>query len=150
MKAYQIQNLKGLTSKLFLHEAFDQLLLFEASFHTAASFVIDGKRNPSFYQKEELEECKNRDYLLWSEVRPLCFQIIKGKRLPLSFRLVFLWPDHPEEADFLLNIRYDQEKLMIITGTNYHSFTRDRSLEQEWDRTAAAFLDEIGAEYLEM
>ena len=150
MKAYRIKDLKGLTSRLFLKEDFDSLLLYEATFQTSAQIVIDGKRNTSFYSQEEQEALPVKDYLLWSELRPLGFQIIKGKHLPLSFRLIFLWPERNEEADLLLNLRYDQEKLLVITGTNYHSFTRDRSLEQEWDKEAARFLDRLGVDYEEV
>ena len=82
---------------------------------------------------EEKQNLPDREYITWAEGRPLCFQILKGKKLPVSFKLVLMDPDRPEEADRLINIRYEHDQLTLITSVSFKTFTRNRDLEQEWD-----------------
>ena len=87
MKAYKISDLKNFMNKLLLSEGFDYFLLEEGTIITYNSFQIDGRIQTDFYTKEEQEVSSlcSYDFSLWKEMRPLCFQLIKGKRTPLSF-----------------------------------------------------------------
>ena len=49
MTAEQIEDIKGLTSKLFLGESFDAFLVREAQIVTYNSFTIDGHIRKNFY-----------------------------------------------------------------------------------------------------
>ncbi|MBR1814754.1 MAG: hypothetical protein IJ773_13155 [Lachnospiraceae bacterium] len=133
MKAFRIRNLKKATSALFAGELFDSFLFYEGTFHTSYRLSLDGRRNLSFYSEDEKPNLPDREYITWAEVRPLCFQILKGKKLPVSFKLVLMDPARPEEADRLINIRYEHDQLTIITSVSFKTFTRNRDLEQEWD-----------------
>ena len=92
--------------------------------------------------------------LLWKNIPAgeisgnFAFPLIKGKRTPLSFRLILsLSPDNivrlmeqtvpemsPEDVQGLyLNLKFDGMHLTCITGTSFRTFTMDKSLEHAWD-----------------
>ena len=94
-------------------------------------------------------------YSLWSQVRPICFSLIKGKRLPESFQITLEAPpkrldaflaecrlqmDAGQIKGLYLNIRYEDGALYCITGVGLQFFTTDRTLEREWDEGVKKFL----------
>lgn len=89
MVALEIEDIKGFTSDLFVGTKFDSFLLKEARFVTFAAFDIDGKVREDYYTREEREEGKIGEYSAWSALKPVCYFLIKGKRLPGSFKIVF-------------------------------------------------------------
>ena len=101
MKIYNISDLKDFMNKLLLSDTFDYFLLEEGTIITANGFQIDGRVRKEFYTKEEQEDenlCPY-EFSLWKDIRPLCFQLIKGKRTPLSFKFVLLlMPAHMEKS----------------------------------------------------
>ena len=82
MKAYKAEELRAFTGALFRSERFDAFLLCEASFRTAFSLEIDGRRNKDWYSAEEEQELGAEDFVRWGEVRELAFQAIRGKKAP--------------------------------------------------------------------
>ena len=85
MRSYQIQDIRDFMKKLLLGETFDTFLLSEASLTTFASFHIDGTFHPEFFGSDEAEQLtvENCGYPLWKRVRPLFFELTKGKNTPL-------------------------------------------------------------------
>lgn len=155
MVALQISDIKQFTKKLFLLETFDWFLVKEASIVTFNTFTIDGAVRHGYYSDEELESGRIEQYSAWKVLRPFCFSLIKGNKLPESFSIVlklppdqterFLkercasWP--PEQVGGLyLNIRYEGQNLSCITGVSLNQFTMDKTLEREWDDMIRAFL----------
>lgn len=92
MIAVQIQDIKDFMSKLLLGNAFDSFWLSEASITTSVSYTIDGFLHSEFYdtQEAELLQEEGRTYALWRDMKPFCFSVIKGKKTPLSFKIVFM------------------------------------------------------------
>ena len=80
MLSIQIKDLKKFTSLLFTEDTFDKFCLHDAVFRTSATTVIDGSRNTDFYR--EGETAPEALYVYWSELRPACFALIRGKHLP--------------------------------------------------------------------
>ena len=78
MIALQILDLKDFTSRLFLQETFDGFCLEEAEFQTRYTVSLDGYLT--------IQE-KEQQYIGWDAVRPLAFQILKGREMPHSFRI---------------------------------------------------------------
>lgn len=155
MVALQIADLRLFTKKLFIGETFDRFLVREARIVTFNTFSIDGKVRQGYYSDEEREEGKVKSYSSWKVLRPFCFSLIKGNRLPESFAIVFkLPPDSTERflkergsawlpgqvGGLYINVRYEEQALSCITGLSMNQFTMDRSLEQEWDDSVRAFL----------
>ena len=105
--------------------------------------------------KQELEEKHVGELSTWQTVRPFCFSLIKGKRLPGSFQITLQLPAagisrfvqesqvdfRPEQVGGLyLNIRYEEGVLHCVTGLSLKVFTLDRQMEQEWDQWVKGYL----------
>lgn len=155
MVAMKIEDIRQFTTKLFLREVFDRFLVREAVIVTFNTFRMDGHIRKGYYTREELEEHPVEKLSAWSVLRPVCFSLIRGKKLPESFQITlqlasedvqqFLQNNQlaftPEQIQGLyLNIRYEEGMLYCITGTSLQVFTLDKNLEEEWDRTAGVFL----------
>lgn len=155
MIALKIDDIRQFTSKLFVGEIFDRFLVKEASIVTFNAFTIDGRIRQGYYTDEELEEGKIEELSFWRMVKPFCFSLIKGKKLPGSFRIV-LQPDRATVERFLaanqigltadqvsglyINVRYEDGKLHCITGTSVTFFTLDKTLDSVWDEKVREFL----------
>lgn len=157
MISLQIEELKEFTRQLFIGNTFDRFLLREAQIVTFNSFQIDGWIRTDYYSAEEKEEREIEGFSAWSALRPFCFSLIKGKRLPESFHIVLQLSDKaketflaerqtgfsPSEVNGLyLNIRYEDRLLSCVTGTSVSRFTLDKTLEHEWDGAVKEFLKE--------
>jgi hypothetical protein len=155
MVALKIEELKDFTRKLFVEEVFDWWMMREAVITTFNMFTIDGRIRKGYFMEQELEEKGIGELSPWKLVRPVCFSLIKGKRLPESFRITLqlpgarveqflqsVQPDFKAEqvSGLYLNIRYEEQKLYCVTGTSLNVFTLDRKIEQEWDETVKRFL----------
>ncbi len=157
MKRFNITDRKDFMSKLLSSDCFDSFLLQEASIKTANSYVIDGTENKDFYTNEDRQDasCCPYEYAEWKNMRMLCFQLIKGKRTPLSFQFVMsLKPDARDAlldqagidktnslvSHFIMNIRFEQSCLSITSAVSYLSFTLSKDSELLWDKTLGQFL----------
>lgn len=157
MIALQITQIKPFMSKLLSGDVFDNFLLAEATVSTAYTYTIDGHRNKDFYTREEWNDpslCPT-PYASWAEMRPLIFQLIKGNRTPLYFKFVLqLSPANtskllianacnvpPEQIKgLLLTIKYDQNGVLITTGTSLHTFMMTKEPDEIWDKALVKFL----------
>lgn len=155
MIAQKISNLRLFTKQLFLENCFDSFLVSEVTITTYNTFHIDGTRKKEFFTEEEWNTLHSELFSTWSQLRPICFSLIKGKKLPLSFKIIFrlsqtdmstLFSDRsiPAELDGLfLNIIYKNDELTCVSGTSYQQFTMDRSADTIWDQYLTKFLEEI-------
>lgn len=163
MISFKIEHTKDFMNKLLLQDAFDAFLVKEASISTFQTLHIDGSRNKSFYNAEELEELgTDIDYVKWSEIKTLCFQAIKGKKTPLSFKFVFKLSQKNTEKFLLqtgtgfnssdvsglfLNITFENGIIHCVSGTALKIFTMEKSLDTEWDSMVERFLKQIQVDY---
>ena len=149
MIALKIEDLKNFTRCLFIGECFDRLQVREAEIVTYNTFHIDGTLQKGYYTEEEASALRPGDYSRWSVLKPICCSLIRGKKLPQSFRIVmaasrgqvkaFLEAQGlsftPEQVTGLyLNLRYEEGKACCVTGTSLNIFSLDKSLEQAWDK----------------
>ena len=74
---------KTCMAHLLLKETFDQFSFIEGEITTFNKFTLDG-----FLQKDFFDDAPTRSHSYWKEVRELCFAIIRGRRTPLSFKIV--------------------------------------------------------------
>ena len=166
MTALQISSMKQFMNHLLAGETFDSFLLEEAVISMANTFTIDGHVNREFYQNDEDKNSQNIPELRpWSELKSLCFDLIKGRRTPLFFRFVLHLK--PEKASALLEkegceidlsqlkalvltIRYDGSKAVLTTGTAFHTFVPSKEPDAVWDRAMKKFLDGKGISYEEL
>jgi len=174
MKTFVIKDVKLFMQKLLTESetSFDQFLLCEANISTFASFNIDGHLNKSFYSDEEFSELKNSfeeegrifssKMVRWKSVKNTCFQLIKGEKTPISFRIVLYLSDEntvkflsgldtdlkASDIDRLsLVIKYDSGVLNCTSNASLHIFTLDRSIEQAWDKMIDKFLYHLNVRF---
>lgn len=159
MIALQIADIKTFMKQLLLSESFDRFLLLEGTITTFNTFHIDGALQSAYYTAEEQEQTGDRTLSCWSEVRPFCFGLIKGKKTPLSFRFTFqLAKSNVEKLlsqtgiqipsdqirGLLINIRYDGKTLLCTTGTSLAIFTMDKKLDHAWDDMVQRYFRQMG------
>lgn len=155
MVAYQVTDIREFMAKLFLKETFDEFLLAEAVIVTGNTFSIDGHVKKEYYSQEEWEELEEKEIAKWKELRGTCFQLIKGKKTPCYLKLVFgmgrsgiekliaqsgISFSPGDVEGFFLNVKYENQKLMLTSGVSMRLFTMDKSVERFWDSRVEGFL----------
>ena len=164
MIALKLTDIRQFMNQLLKSETFDHFLLQEAVIQSGASYVIDGRINKNFYSSDELEILGIDDcpFLPFSMLRGTCFDLIKGKKTPVSFRFVFLLsPSNLKNtleslhspfsvsdiSGVFLNLKYQNQLLTLTTGVSYRIFSTDKSFETEWDALVLKFLKQQGISY---
>lgn len=164
MIALQMTSTKNFMQQFLAGEAFDPFLLVEATIATANTYSIDGRMNADFFPAEERDTLPY-EFQPWSEIKGLCFHLIKGKNTPLHFKFVLHLK--PEKAEGLLSrdhsdisvdtlkalvltVKYDGSKVVLTTGTAYRTFVMDKEADVLWDKALMQYLagKEIGFEQL--
>ena len=162
MISTKITNKKLFMSKLLTSELFDSYMVEEAEITTFNTFHIDGKIHKDFYKDNSVEFSDNtaalKEYSDWKDLRCTCFDLIKGKHTPLSFKFIFYLSDSEKakllsEADagideaqvrLALNIRFRNGDIILTTGCAINIFTLDKSIEKAWDEYIPSFLSQNG------
>lgn len=162
MLALEITSMKNFMQQLLAADTFDIFLLEEATISAANTFTIDGHINQEFFYTDGEASTAPADTLgtpyefrPWSEIRGLCFDLIKGRRTPLFFRFVLhLKPekatallesrgcdvDPSQVKALVLNIRYDGSKAVLTTGTAFHTFLLSKEPDTIWDKALEKYL----------
>ena len=169
MIVLQTSAIKDFMSGLLTSDIFHPFLLEEAVIKTANTFTIDGRINRDFYAGSPSEIDAGAagmpeplyDFRPWSEMKGLCFNLIKGKRTPLFLQFVLhLMPEQAESLlakngcdasasqvkALVLTIRYDGSCVQLITGTSYSAFTLSKEADAIWDKALEKYLRLKGIE----
>ncbi|MBO4514928.1 MAG: hypothetical protein J5721_04550 [Lachnospiraceae bacterium] len=155
--------MKQFMNELLTGDAFDIFLLEEATISTAITLSIDGHVNVDFYPiAERTPELLPYEYQPWSEMKGLCFDLIKGKRTPLNLKFVMqLKPDKVKAMlekeklaskaaslkSLVLTIKYDGGKAILTTGSSYQTFVMDKTADVVWDRQISKYLAMKGIQF---
>ena len=154
MLSIKIVDVKHFMNLLLKEDTFDRFLLNEATVKTGVSYIIDGKINTNFYDTEEQEAIGVRMHCYFAEQRPFLFSLMKGKKVPLSFRIVFmLAPANVQKLlelnqfsfqasdinGLFLNLHFEQGVLTCTSGSSLRIFTLDKTLDQVWEHYLKAF-----------
>ena len=157
MISLSVDSSKDFMGKLLASDVFDSFLLEEASIITAVTYSVSGRIHPDFFSDED--EKPSEEFIPWSQIRPRIFELIKGKNPPISLRMTLLLrgsatnallqkesPEGHSEAfrAFVLNIRFENGNVTLISGTSYDTFVPDKSLDIIWDETVKKFLTSKG------
>lgn len=157
MKSFLLKDQKQFMNQLLKSGLFDHFLLSEASIHGAVSYHVDGHANRDFFDAEEWEElaADGAEYIPFSYFRPVCYELIRGKHTPVSFKLVFLLsPANAERtiasadcglsardvSGMFLNLSFREGAMTFTSGISYRTFTTDHALDAAWDALTARFL----------
>lgn len=164
MLALQITSMKTFMNHLLVADTFENFLLAEATVSTANTYQIDGHINKEFYTAEELSDpsCCPYDFALWKDIKPYVFQLIKGKKTPLFFKVVLhLKPENvgkllaaggcsvPTEQvkALVLTCKYDGSHAVLTTGSSFHTFIMSKEPDEIWDKALIQFLTKKGIEF---
>ena len=156
MLALQITSNKKFMSDLLAGDVFDIFLLEEATIATSITTSIEGRINTDFYPvADRTPELLPYEYQCWSEIKGLCYQLIKGRHTPLYFKIVLqLKPDKMKDMlikeklsfedsklkSLILTIKYDGGKTVLTTGSSYTTFVMDKTADVVWDRQISKYL----------
>ncbi len=162
MITLKIQHTKDFMAKLLAGNTFDSFLLEEAVIETYNTFSIDGHIHKEFYQSD-LEE-NNSTYTLsqWSDMKQICFNLIKGKNTPLGFKFILhLKPDVAQTAlepdgnvdnlssDYIINIKFREGIVTITSAVSIKIFTLDKTADNLWDSYIKQFLAQNNLDFEE-
>lgn len=163
MLALQITSTKPFMNQLLAGDTFDIFLLAEAIISTANTYTIDGHINRDFFPPDQRNaETIPYEFQPWSEIKGLCFHLIKGKNTPLYFKFVLhLKPEEivkiisPKNtvSDFsqlralVLNIKYDGNMAVLTTATAYNTFVLEKEIDIAWDKALMQYLFEKGISF---
>ncbi len=160
MRSFTIKDQKAFTTLLFTGTAFDSFLLCEADFKTSQTIHIDGRICREYY--DDADEIPEDAFGTWSHSKPICFQVIKGKRLPVYFKLVLclsaenlrktvaasgLSLNTDDIEGMYLNIHYKDGIIFCTSGISLTTFSMDRELPEYWDKLVGRFFDQNGITY---
>lgn len=156
MIALKITDIKDFMNKLLIGEIFDYFETAEVSITTFNTFTIDGRLRKDFFDTDtsEILDQHKRSCSLWKELKPYCYSIIRGKRTPLNFRIIFQLSGSQMETVFkklnlsvspdsvsrlFLNLQYRNKELFCTTGIAMQLFLPDKTLETYWDTAMTDF-----------
>lgn len=156
MLALKINDIKDFMNQLLIGETFDHFEMVETSITTFNTFSIDGNLRRDFFDTNTctILDQKEISYSFWKEVKPYCFSVMRGKRTPLHFKIIFRLPGaqtrsvlqtmggtfSPELVKGLfLNLQYRNKELLCTAGVSLNTFLPDKSLEQLWDSMVLDF-----------
>lgn len=166
MLALQITSMKTFMHQFLAGDTFDSFLLEEAVISTANTYTIDGHINVDFYPPEQRgRDCIPYDFQCWSDIKGMCFHLMKGKNTPLFFKFVLhLKPekvtallekencsvDASQVRSLVLNIRYDGSKAVLTTCISYQAFVMSKEPDIIWDKALTKYLSDKGIPFEEL
>ena len=125
---------------------------------------LDLMRETNRIDKEELELMASTSYASWESIKPHVYNVIRGKKLPLSFKIVLVL-SQPDIMDMLeknhltipvsdvanltLNVYYDGMSIQLTSMATQNIFTMDKTLEHVWDAEIKDFLKTAGIYFTE-
>ncbi|MDO4308225.1 MAG: DUF5721 family protein [Eubacteriales bacterium] len=156
MLALNIIDVKEFMNQMLIGTTFDQFEMVETVITTFNTFSIDGKLRRDFFDTDtcDIFDQSGMTYSLWKEIKPFCYSVIRGKRTPLHFRIVFQISHRQKQAilknlsshispemvsGMFINIQYKNKELLCTTGISLKTFIPDKSPEQQWDAMVLDF-----------
>ncbi|MBQ8821671.1 MAG: hypothetical protein IJZ82_03430 [Lachnospiraceae bacterium] len=161
MLALKVSSMKSFMNHLLVGSAFDNFLLAEGTISTANTYTMDGHINKEFYQRDDTASLPY-DFATWTDMKGLCFNLIKGKRTPLYFKFVLHFKPElvskllaagncslpiEQVKALVLTIKYDGNGAVLTTGTSFHTFVMNKEPDTIWDKAITQFLSKEGIEY---
>ena len=160
MISLHINNTKSFMNALLISNLFDSFLTEKATVVTFNTFHIDGRTVKEFFDSEETDDLM--PFSAWNDIRPICFQLIKGKKTPVALNIILhasptLISELANHEDctisenlissLVLNIRYDKGRVSCVTASALTTFIPDKSIDKIWDNYVKQFFIESELDY---
>lgn len=158
MISENITNIKKFMSLLLINNTFDKFLATDVTITTYNTFHIDGHINAKYYSNGEYEENGSPVLSSWETLRPFCFELIKGNKTPIYFKIILCFSKPSIETlikknnididpqivnDLFLNLKYENGILTYTTGTSLNVFSLDKTLEKAFDSYISDFISTL-------
>ena len=89
MISLKVVDVKKFMTSILVDSVFDNFCVSQVNIDTFAKFSVDGRLNLKWFSGEEKENI-SEDYAKWSEMKRYAYEIIKGNKVPTSFKIVLL------------------------------------------------------------
>ena len=164
MISLKVVDVKKFMTNILVDNVFDNFCVSQVNIDTFAKFSIDGRLNLKWFSEEEKENIFE-DYSKWSEMKRYAYEIIKGNKVPTSFKIVLLLSrentknmlmkynyqiSEKDVEGFFINIMFENNEIHIITGIAYRTVIMDKSLDHEWDNNIKLFMKKNNIEIEEV
>ena len=131
-------SVKGFMGRLLKEDIFGDFKVRMVDILAKNRFSMDG----------EIANGEMKDFSMWSDIRPLVFEIVKHMGRPSVLKIVFSHKEpqtiHENASALFLNLMYENGKLNLTTATAQKSFSLERTLESTWDEWIRGFFSSIG------
>ena len=118
MKMYQIEEVKPFMAQLLLQETFDKFCVSVAEIRTIVPITIKGTMSHDWLSPEDAEKYKELEYIPWKLLRPVVFELIKGKQTPDFLKIQFVY--YSENGDCGgLRVQFEAGTLTRIRRRNF-------------------------------
>ena len=139
MKMYQIEEVKPFMAQLLLQETFDKFCVSVVEIRTIVPITIKGTMSHDWLSPEDAEKYKELEYIPWKLLRPVVFELIKGKQTPDFLKIQFVY--YSENGDCGgLRVQFEAGTLTCLSTYTPAEFSLDRNAETFWDENCQAFL----------
>ncbi len=145
MLTVNIGDNKSFMNKLLRESIFDDFEVRKIEVQTFTHFEISGIIDKNFYAVEEQENIK-RNFCIWSEIKPIVFNLIKGNKLPRFIKIIFSLDEEKmlqiseNAAALFLNISFENNVIICTTGSSQKNFSLDKSVDIAWEEYICEFL----------
>ncbi|MCL1996659.1 MAG: DUF5721 family protein [Defluviitaleaceae bacterium] len=141
-----VRDTKQFMAKLFKEEAFDNFSVPNMEIVSFATFEISETKN------QVTDDSLAADSCTWKTLRPYAFNIIKGKDIPRSIKIVFSLNKEESEklksdTTFFMNMYFVDGDLHFTTGTSSKKFTLEKSADHLWEDYVKNFFKKNGIDY---
>lgn len=144
MMVLKVENIKEFMARMVTGEMFDKFHVAECEVTTFVNIRIDGRCYDAWFDTDERPEEKGTQ-ILWKQLRPLVFELIRGKKTPEVFKVDFC--HYLGNGDVgSLRVQYEKGELFLFTGYMQREFSLDKGGQQSWDDNCRNFLKEYGEE----
>lgn len=144
-----VENKKKFMNMLLKGTDFDRFLVRTVSLRTNIVYEMDCTLNKDWFSADEQDTVKDK-YAQWLSVKPVVFELIKGKKLPGYMKIVLspstdtTFKIHQNAAALFINIIFEDAKLSVINGSSEKNFSLDKAVEHSWDEYTAKFFKHTG------
>ena len=129
---------KGFMGRLLREDIFNDFKVRSVDILAKNRFSLDG----------EISGGETKDFSMWSEVRPLIFEIVKQMGKPSVLKIVLSHKEpqsiHENASALFVNLIYDNGKVNFTTATSQKAFSLERTLDSTWDDWMRSFFGSIG------
>lgn len=144
MIVLKVEKIKEFMAKVLTGEMFDKFHVAGCEITTFVTFQTDGRYHEDWFDTEKKNGDKSGQ-VLWRNLRPVVFDLIRGKKTPEVFKVEFC--HYLKNGDVgSLRIQFERGELFLYSGYMQKEFSLDKEAQRSWDESCRSFLKGYGEE----